>query len=110
MDPTYRILRNGYGTFDIYRPDETSINVSTRVEALEQELGLWIGFDESSLLWRIHDENRNEYSSVGKAVEAVTIKLHQHARQMIERARESEKDRRIRELDEYLERLPVKEA
>ena len=110
FEATYRILRNGYGTFEIYRPDDTSILVSTKVEALEQEIGYWIGFDDSSLLWRVHNESRNEYSSLMKAVEAVTVSLHQNARQMIERARESERDRRIRELNEYLERLPIKEA
>lgn len=110
MDPRYRMLHNGYGAFEVYRPDDTSICVSTKIEVLEQEIGYWISFDQSSLLWKIHDDNGSKYASLVKAVDSVTDRLHRRAQRIIEKARESEKDRRVRELNEYLDRLPVKEA
>lgn len=109
MEEQRRTLLTGYGTFDIRRPNETSIQVTTRVEALDQELGLWITFDEDSLLWRVHDESREHHASLTRAVDAVTRTLHDSARQMRSKARETERERRIRELDEYLERLPLKQ-
>lgn len=104
-----RTLRNGYGTFEIYRPDDTSIQVSTKVEALDEKIGYWISFDDSTLLWRIHDDRRQAHASLTRAVDTVTAQLRENAKQMIERARESERDRRVRELNEYLDRLPIKE-